>query len=121
MFYQTPIKSAAVALVAAGLIVYAIFGGYFAREIVIEIALLAMIAIALDFIAGYGGMISLCHGAIYGMGAYIFGSLTATAAHWCRGCPSATGRGSSAATFRWTRSGRYTTGGGPRATTANWS
>lgn len=80
MFYQTGIKTGSVALVTIGLIIYAIFGGYFAREIVIEIALLAMLAIALDFIAGYGGMISLCHGAIYGMGAYIFGALTALTA-----------------------------------------
>lgn len=77
MFYQTGIKTASVTLVAIGLIVYAAFGGYFAREIVIEIALLAMLAVALDFIAGYGGMISLCHGAIYGVGAYIFGASTA--------------------------------------------
>jgi branched-chain amino acid transport system permease protein len=77
MFYQTPLKSAAVAVVTVALLAYAAFGGYFAREIVIEIALLATIAIALDLVAGYGGMISLCHGAIYGIGAYMFGVLTA--------------------------------------------
>lgn len=77
MFYQTGIKTFFVALTTLCLILYAVFGGYFAREIVIEIALLAILAVALDFIAGYGGMISLCHGAIYGMGAYIFGALTA--------------------------------------------
>ncbi|MBX2804932.1 MAG: branched-chain amino acid ABC transporter permease [Hyphomicrobiales bacterium] len=77
MFYQTSIKTVCVAAVTFGLIAYAMLGGYFAREIVIEIALLAMLAIALDFLAGYGGMISLCHGAIYGVGAYIFGATTA--------------------------------------------
>lgn len=77
MFYQTPLKSSTVALVALALALYASFGGYFASEIVVEIALLAMIAIALDLVAGYGGMVSLCHGALYGIGAYVFGSLTA--------------------------------------------
>ncbi|MBW3098824.1 branched-chain amino acid ABC transporter permease [Pseudohoeflea sp. DP4N28-3] len=77
MFYQTRAKNLTVLLVLGGLALYAVYGGYFAREIVVEIALLAMLAIALDLVAGYGGMISLCHGALFGIGAYLFGGLTA--------------------------------------------
>ena len=77
MFEQTTAKSLCVAAVAAGLVLYAVYGGYFAREIVVEIALLAMLAVSLDVVAGYGGMVSLCHGAIYGLGAYGFGAMVA--------------------------------------------
>jgi len=81
VFEQTVPKTLCVAAVASGLALYAIFGGYFAREIAIEIALLAMLAVSLDVIAGYGGMVSLCHGAIYGVGAYGFGAMTALGGH----------------------------------------
>lgn len=77
MFHQTPLKMFTVAAVIAALALYAILGGYFPREIVIEIALLAILAVSLDFVAGYGGMVSLCHGAIYGIGAYAFAGMTA--------------------------------------------
>lgn len=79
MFHQTALKSLAVAAVILGLSLYAILGGYFPREIAVEIALLAILAISLDFVAGYGGMVSLCHGAIYGIGAYAFAGMTAIA------------------------------------------
>ncbi len=79
MFHQTRLKSFAVTAVIAGLSLYAIFGGFFPREIVVEIALLAILAISLDFVAGYGGMVSLCHGAIYGIGAYAYAGMTAIA------------------------------------------
>lgn len=54
------------------LVVAVLFGEVFTREIVVEIAILAILAISLDIIAGYGGMISLCHGAIFGLGAYAY-------------------------------------------------
>jgi branched-chain amino acid transport system permease protein len=72
LFHLTPIKIATVAVILFGLAVYAAFGGYFARELVIQVAILAILAISLDMIAGYGGMVSLCHGAILGLGAYAF-------------------------------------------------
>ncbi len=72
MFHLTPIKIATVAVILLGLAIYAAFGGYFARELVIQVAILAILAISLDMIAGYGGMVSLCHGAILGLGAYGF-------------------------------------------------
>jgi len=77
MFHQTPAKTATGLLTIAGLALYALFGGFFDREIVIEIAVLAMVAISLDVVAGYGGMISLCHGAIFGLGAYGYATMTA--------------------------------------------
>ena len=58
------------------LILYSLSGGYFAREIVIEITILAILAVSLDVVAGFGRMVSLCHGAIMGISAYTFGILT---------------------------------------------
>ena len=70
MFHQTPIKTCTLLAVIVGLGAYTLLGGHFARELVIEAAILAMLAIGLDVLAGYGGMISLAHGAILGLGAY---------------------------------------------------
>lgn len=81
MFAHTPLKTLAiVALLAAGAL-HATFGGYFARELVAEAAALAILVISLDLVAGYGGMISLCHGAIFGIGAYVFAIVTAIAGY----------------------------------------
>lgn len=72
MFYQTRLRSITLILALGFLATYASFGSYFAREIVIEITILAILAISLDFCAGFGGMVSLCHGAIMGITAYTF-------------------------------------------------
>ena len=42
----------------------------------IEAAILAILAVSLDVVAGYGGMISLCHGAMLGLGAYAYAATT---------------------------------------------
>ena len=76
MFSQSPGTLLLGLALVLGLAAYAAFGGYFAREIVIEIAILIILAISLDFVAGYGGMVSLCHGAIYGLGAYLYAAAT---------------------------------------------
>lgn len=65
----------ALLLLAAGSI-YAINSGYFGKEILAEIVLFAILAMSLDFIAGFGGMVSLGHAALYGIGAYTFAVLT---------------------------------------------
>jgi branched-chain amino acid transport system permease protein len=70
MFRQTAIKTCAIAAMILVLGGYTLFGGHFARELVIEAAILAMLAISVDVLAGYVGMISLAHGAILGLGAY---------------------------------------------------
>jgi branched-chain amino acid transport system permease protein len=67
MFHQTPVKTVSILLFLAIAAVYTSFAGYFGRELVIEAAALAILVISLDLVAGYGGMVSLCHGAIFGM------------------------------------------------------
>lgn len=56
--------------------IYAVTAGYFGKEILAEIILFAILAMSLDFLAGYGGMVSLGHAALYGAGAYVFAVLT---------------------------------------------
>src|SRR6476619_5857426 len=41
-----------------------------------EIAIIGLFAISLDLILGYAGIISLGHGAFFGLGAYVAGLLT---------------------------------------------
>jgi branched-chain amino acid transport system permease protein len=72
VFHQTALKTAAIALLGAGAVVYAFLAGFYGRELLTEVAIFAMLAVALDLVAGYGGMVSLCHGALYGVGAYAF-------------------------------------------------
>lgn len=76
MFHQTLLKTIAIGLLICGFAAYALMAGYFGRELIIEASILAILAISLDMVAGYGGMISLCHGAILGIGAYMFAVLT---------------------------------------------
>ena len=76
MFRQTPLKTAAVALLLAAGVGYGLTAGYFGRELLTEVAILAILAIALDMVAGYGGMVSLAHGALFGVGAYLFAAAT---------------------------------------------
>ena len=76
MFQQTKTRGIVFLAIFSGLILYSLSGGYFAREIVIEIAILAILAMSLDVVAGFGRMVSLCHGAIMGISAYTFGVLT---------------------------------------------
>ena len=76
MFYQTPLKTAAILLLLTAALVYSLVAGFFGLEVLTEVAILVIVAIALDLVAGYGGMISLCHGALFGVGAYAFASAT---------------------------------------------
>ncbi len=77
MFHQTRLKSATMGLLIVAGVVYGVSTGFFGREILTEVAILAILAISLDLVAGYGGMVSLCHGALYGVGAYAYGASTA--------------------------------------------
>jgi branched-chain amino acid transport system permease protein len=76
MFRQTPLKTLTMIVLLAAGFLYAWAGGYFARELIVQAAALAILAIGLDLAAGYGGMISLCHGAIFGTSAYVFAAMT---------------------------------------------
>ncbi len=79
MFRQTRAKTAAGALLLAGGVAYGLTAGYFGRELLTEVAILAILAISLDLVAGYGGMVSLAHGALFGAGAYFFAAVTVLA------------------------------------------
>ena len=73
MFYQTKSRLTILTLAMLGLLLYGTLGGYYAGELVTEIAILAILAISLDIVAGFGGMVSLGHGAIMGVAAYVYG------------------------------------------------
>lgn len=79
MFRHTPLRYATLALLAAGAVVQAFRAEYFGLEIIVEIAVLALVVLALDMVAGFGGMVSLCHGALMGLGAYAYAALTVSA------------------------------------------
>lgn len=72
MFEQTRIKTVSLSIIILCFAAYILFGDYFSRELVTEVAILAILAISLDMVAGYGGMISLCHGAMFGLAAYSY-------------------------------------------------
>lgn len=67
--------SLAVLLFVAGCI-FAFTADFFGKEILAEIVLFAILAMSLDFLAGFGGMVSLGHAALYGAGAYFYAVLT---------------------------------------------
>lgn len=50
--------------------------GYFGYELLAEIAIFAILAMSLDFIAGFGGLVSLGHAALFGCGAYLYALFT---------------------------------------------
>ena len=76
MFTLTPLRQITGLVLLVGLTLYALLGGPYASELVTEIAILGLLAISLDLVAGQAGMISLCHGALFGLGAYGFASTT---------------------------------------------
>jgi branched-chain amino acid transport system permease protein len=50
--------------------------GYFGMELLVEIAILGLLAMSLDLLAGYTGLVSLGHAALFGCGAYAFAAFT---------------------------------------------
>ncbi len=50
-------------------------------HVLIMVCLYIILAQSLNLVVGYGGLLSLCHGGFYGLGAYI-GSLLIMQAHW---------------------------------------
>lgn len=77
MFRHTPLRYATLSILAAVLVIRAFTASYFGLEILTEIIILAMLVLALDLVAGFGGMVSLCHGALMGLGAYAYALLAA--------------------------------------------
>ena len=45
---------------------------FYGHEVLAEIAIYAILALSLDFVAGFAGMVSLGHGALFGLGAYLY-------------------------------------------------
>jgi branched-chain amino acid transport system permease protein len=55
-----------------GLLVWHSQAEYYGFELLAEIAIFAILAMSLDLIAGYAGMVSLGHAALFGTGAYAY-------------------------------------------------
>ena len=79
MFRHNALRYAVLALLAACALFQALTAEYFGLEILTEILILAMLVLALDIVAGFGGMVSLCHGALMGVGAYTYAILSTKA------------------------------------------
>jgi len=79
MFRHTPLRYAVLAVLAIAALVQALTAEYFGLEILTEILIFCLLVLALDLVAGFGGMVSLCHGALMGVGAYAFVALNTLA------------------------------------------
>ena len=79
MFRHNALRYTALVVLAAGALFQAFTAEYFGLEILTEILILAMLVLALDIVAGFGGMVSLCHGALLGVGAYTYALLSTKA------------------------------------------
>ena len=77
MHASSRFRTVLVVLSFAALLGYWGGSGYFGKEIVSEIAIFAILAMSLDLVAGYSGMVSLMHGALLGFGAYIYALMAA--------------------------------------------
>lgn len=79
MFRHNALRYAVLVLLASAALFQAFTAEYFGLEILTEILILAMLVLALDIVAGFGGMVSLCHGALMGVGAYAYAILSTKA------------------------------------------
>lgn len=79
MFRHNILRYGVLTLLAAAALFRALTAEYFGLEVLTEILILAMLVLALDMVAGFGGMVSLCHGALMGVGAYAFALLSGQA------------------------------------------
>lgn len=78
MFRHNTLRYISLVVLALAALFQALTAEYFGLEILTEILILAMLVLALDIVAGFGGMVSLCHGALMGMGAYAYAILSTT-------------------------------------------
>lgn len=79
MFRHNALRYVVLVLLAAAALIQALTAEYFGLEILTEILVLAILVLALDIVAGFGGMVSLCHGALMGVGAYAYALLSTKA------------------------------------------
>ena len=68
------LPAAALLVVAAGIAWYG--GDFFRHEVLAEIAIYAILAMSLDLLVGYAGLISLGHAAFFAVGAYATAAFT---------------------------------------------
>lgn len=78
MFRHNTLRYITLGVLNLAALVQAFTAEYFGLEILTEILILAMLVLALDIVAGFGGMVSLCHGALMGVGAYSYAILSTT-------------------------------------------
>ena len=71
-----PLRHLLALAVFGALLVWCSQAGYFGHELLAEIAVFAILAMSLDLLAGYGGMVSLGHAALFGTGAYLYAWLS---------------------------------------------
>jgi branched-chain amino acid transport system permease protein len=76
MAHNLPFRHALAVLTIAALLIFWTRAGYFGMEILAEIAVFAILAMSLDLAAGYAGLVSLGHAALFGFGAYMFALFT---------------------------------------------
>ncbi len=69
-------RTAGAAVLAVVAIVAWLSVDYFGYELITEIAILAILAMSLDLLVGFAGMVSLGHAAFYGIGAYAIAAFT---------------------------------------------
>ncbi len=79
MFQHNTLRYAVLILLAVGALFQALTAEYFGLEILTEIAILAMLVLALDIVAGFGGGVSLWHGGPMGGKAHAFALLAGQA------------------------------------------
>mgnify|MGYP003700416573 CR=1 FL=1 len=79
MFRHNALRYAALVILASAALIQAFTAEYFGLEVLTEILILAVLVLALDMVAGFGGMVSLCHGALMGVGAYVYALVSAKA------------------------------------------
>lgn len=76
MFCHNILRYTILLALTFGATIKAFTANYYGIELLTEILILAVLVLSLDLVAGFGGMISLCHGAIMGVGAYAYAVLT---------------------------------------------
>jgi branched-chain amino acid transport system permease protein len=89
-------RTAGAAVLAAVAIAAWLSVDYFGYELITEIAILAILAMSLDLLVGFAGMVSLGHAAFYGIGAYGIAAFT-TMLGWSPGAAMAVAVAASAA------------------------
>jgi len=67
---RLPLRSVVLAALFVGAAASWFASGYFGKDLLAEVAILALFAMSLDLLVGYTGLVSLGHAAFFGIGAY---------------------------------------------------